>query len=128
MVWNFSYNKKSILCCCQNPVFCLNLSSAFRLIGCCFLLIFQETFRLSIMLLLGSLEFAERFLNRHLSETRQGREADFPTSGRSAGITETTHMDVKSSCRCNNGPKLHLQWAFFLWCRANSAWNIGCND
>lgn len=42
------------------------------------------------MLLLGSLDFAGRFLNGHLSEAGQGREADFPTSGRSAGIIETT--------------------------------------
>lgn len=109
------------------PFFCLYPSSAFRLIGCCFLLIFQETFRLSIVLLLGSLEFAEGFLNRRLSEARQGKEADFPTSGRSAGITETAHMDGKSSWRYNKEIQ-HLQWGFFPWCRANSDLNIGCND
>lgn len=65
------------------------------------------------MLLLASVGFAEKFLTRHLSEARQGKEADFATPGRSAGITKTTHKGVKSSWRYNNGPKLHLQWIFF---------------
>lgn len=47
------------------------------------------------MLLLGSVEFAESFLNRHLAEGTQGKVADFPTSGRCAGTTEIPHKDVK---------------------------------
>lgn len=81
------------------------------------------------MLFLGSVGFAERFLNRHLSAARQGKEADFPTPGRSAGITKATHMDVnKKLLEIQQWSKAPSPVGFVPWCMANSDLNIGCND
>ncbi|KAF2977090.1 hypothetical protein EK904_007875 [Melospiza melodia maxima] len=67
-----------------------NSSSTAAEVDLLLLFIFQETFGLSIVLLLGSVGFSETFLNSQLSEAGQGQEADFPTPGRFDGITKTT--------------------------------------
>lgn len=76
------------------------------------------------MLLLGSVGFAEKFLNRHLNEATQGKEADFPTPGRPAGTTETTHKLLE----VQQWSKATSPVGFIPWCRAYSDLNIGCND